>query len=244
MKCLKLFTERKKSRTFPQDTFLICAWVCGLTCDTVVLYGATLNMRASLSTQPPGKSDYSQRTPEQIRPTAASQKCIRKTARLGEKHKAVQVLLGGIARFAKVWNLQRNYWRSSWMIRYVRDNSDIQIHSTGYRDQKEGRVEISRDEGESWQEHFPTAAAPRQWFLFPAQPTLCGERLCPLGATISPSNSFQPGIRAAFPVPFPGISKPGPLQRDRQLVRLGEVSFDVPDSAEAALFAHIKTGKI
>lgn len=73
---------------------------------------------------------------------------------------------------------------------------------------------------------------------------LCGERLCPLGATISPSNSFQPGIRAAFPVPFPSFSMPGLLQRDRQLVRLGEVSFDVPDSAEAALFAHIKTGEI
>lgn len=105
-------------------------------------------------------------------------------------------------------------------------------------------MEISRDEGESWQEYFPTAAAPHLWFLLPAQPALCGERLCPLGATISPSNSFQPGIQAAFPVPFPSFSKPGLLQRDRQLVRLGEVSFDVPDSAEAALFAHIKTGEI
>lgn len=130
------------------------------------------------------------------------------------------------------------------MIQYVRDNSDIQIHNAGYWDQKESRVEISRDEGESWQEYFPTAAAPHLWFLFPAQPALCGEHLCPLGATISPSNSFQPGIHTAFPVPFPGFSKPGLLQRDRQLVRLGEVSFDVPDSAEAALFAHIKTGEM
>lgn len=81
-------------------------------------------------------------------------------------------------------------------------------------------------------------------FLLPAQPALCGERLCPLGATISPSNSFQPRIRAAFPVPFPSFSKPGLLQIDRQLVRLGEVSFDVPDSAVAALFAHIKTWEI
>lgn len=105
-------------------------------------------------------------------------------------------------------------------------------------------MEISRDEGESWQEYFPTAAAPHPWFLLPAQPALCGERLCPLGATISPSNSFQPGIQAAFPVPFPSFSKAGLLQRDRQLVRLGEVSFDAPDSAEAALFAHIKTGEM
>lgn len=130
------------------------------------------------------------------------------------------------------------------MTQYVRDNSDIQIHNAGYRDQKESCVEISRDEDESWQECFPTAAAPHLWFLFPAQPALCGERLCPLGATISPSNSFQPGIHTAFPVPFPSFSKPRLLQRDRQLVRLGEVSFDVPDSAEAALFAHIKTGKM
>lgn len=59
-----------------------------------VLYGATLNMRASLSAQLPGKSDYSQRTPEQIRPTAASQKCIRTTACLWKQHKAAQVFLG------------------------------------------------------------------------------------------------------------------------------------------------------
>lgn len=71
---------------------------------------------------------------------------------------------------------------------------------------------------------------------------LCGEHLCRLGATISPSNSFQPGIHTAFPVPFPVFEKPGLLQRDRQLVGLGEVSFDVPDSAKADLFAHIKTG--
>lgn len=67
----------------------------------VVLYGATLNMRASLSAQPPGKSDYSQRTPEQIRPTAVSQKCRRKTACLWEKHKAVQVSLRELSGLQK-----------------------------------------------------------------------------------------------------------------------------------------------
>lgn len=74
---------------------------------------------------------------------------------------------------------------------------------------RRARVEISGDEGESRQEYFPAAAA-HLWFLFPAQPALCGERLCPLGATISPSNSFQPGIRAAFPVPLsPASRSPG-----------------------------------
>lgn len=37
---------------------------------------------------------------------------------------------------------------------------------------------------------------------------LCDERLCPLGATISPSNSFQPGIHTASPIPFSGCAKP------------------------------------
>ena len=43
------------------------------------------------------------------------------------------------------------------------------------------------------------AAAPHLRFLFAAQPALRADRLCPLGATISPSNSFEPGIQAAFP---------------------------------------------
>lgn len=34
------------------------------------------------------------------------------------------------------------------------------------------------------------------------------------------------------------------LQRDRQLVRRGEVAFDVPGSAQASLFAHIKAEEI
>lgn len=44
--------------------------------------------------------------------------------------------------------------------------------------------------------------------------------------------------------PFSGSPTPGLLQRDRQLVRLGEVAFDVPGSAEASLFAHINAEEI
>lgn len=73
-------------------------------------------------------------------------------------------------------------------------------------------------------------------------PALCDVRLCPLGATISPSNSFQPGIRRSPASPTP--PKPALLRRDRQLVRLGEVAFDVPGFAEASLFARIKAGEI
>lgn len=102
-------------------------------------------------------------------------------------------------------------------------------------------MQISRDEGESEQEYFP---APDSQFLLTARPALCDECLCPLGATISPSNSFQPGIHTASPIPFSGFSKPGLLQRDRQLVRLGEVAFDVPGSAEASLLAHINAEEI
>lgn len=44
--------------------------------------------------------------------------------------------------------------------------------------------------------------------------------------------------------PFLAPPKPGLLQRDRQLVRRGEVAFEVPGSAEASLFAHIKAEEI
>lgn len=102
-------------------------------------------------------------------------------------------------------------------------------------------MQTSRDEGESYQEYFPATAAPHPQLLLPVLPALCDECLCPLGATISPSNSFQPGIHTTSPIPFSGSPKPG---RDRQLVRLGEVAFDVPGSAEASLFAHIKAEEI
>lgn len=91
---------------------------------------------------------------------------------------------------------------------------------------------------------FPATADPNAHLLHPALLVLCDVRLCPLGATISPSNSFQPGIHAASPIPFSDSPKPGLLQRDRQLVRLGEVAFDVPGSAEASLFAHINAEEI
>lgn len=95
-------------------------------------------------------------------------------------------------------------------------------------------------EGEASRNIFPATAAPAP----PLCQLLCDVRLCPLGATISPSNSFQPGIHAASPIPFSDSPKPGLLQRDRQLVRLGEVAFDVPGFAEASLFAHIKAEEI
>lgn len=81
-------------------------------------------------------------------------------------------------------------------------------------------------------------------FCSPTLPALCDVCLCPLGATISPSNSFQLGIHTASPIPFSDSPKPRLLQRDRQLVRLGEVAFDVPGFAEASLFAHIKAEEI
>lgn len=78
----------------------------------------------------------------------------------------------------------------------------------------------------------------------PTLSALCDVCLCPLGATISPSNSFQSGIHIASPIPFSDSPKPGLLQRDRQLVRQGEVAFEVPSFAEASLFAHIKAEDI
>ncbi|KAI4807238.1 hypothetical protein KUCAC02_027060, partial [Chaenocephalus aceratus] len=36
---------------------------------------------------------------------------------------------------------------------------------------------------------------------------LCDVCLCPLGATISPSNSFQPGIHTTSPIPFFWLSE-------------------------------------
>lgn len=60
---------------------------------------------------------------------------------------------------------------------------------------------------------------------------LCDVLCCPLGATIRPSNSLQPGSGTRLQ----SLS----LQREDQLVRLGEVSFDVLRTAEASLFAHI-----
>lgn len=67
-------------------------------------------------------------------------------------------------------------------------------------------------------------------------PALCDVLRCPLGATIRPSNSLQPGSGTHLQ----SLS----LQRDGQLVRLGEVSFDVPCTAEASLFAHINGEEI
>lgn len=84
---------------FPQVTFLICARVCGATCDTVRL--CYMEPPSSLSAQLLAESDYSRRTLEQTKPTAASPKCIRKSACLWEKHKAVQVFLGELPGLQK-----------------------------------------------------------------------------------------------------------------------------------------------
>lgn len=167
-----------------------------------------------------------------MRPAAPSQKYKEwKKTKLKKIHacekrenSAVKDYLGDLPGLQKFGICSRiNEGRGEWYsmseiiltFKYTTQDSEIK---------KESRVEISRDEGEGWREDFPTAAAPHRWFLFPAQPAsaLCGERLCPLGATISPSRSFQPGIHAAFPVPFPQLPRsPGSSEETGNLYHSG-----------------------
>ena len=160
--------------------------------------------------------------------------------------------LGGVARFffteARKTEMcstinEANGWGKEWYTLGIFLTSICA--QDGQSKAPESRVQISGDEGVKLAGVcIPATTAPHAQLQLPSLPALCDECLCPLGATISPSNSFQPGIHTASPIPFSGSPKPALLQRDRQLVRLGEVAFDVPGSAEASLFAHIKAEEI
>lgn len=127
---------------------------------------------------------------------------------------------------------------------HVRNIHDIHLLETEIKKKQKTARDPDMQEKTS-RDICAASAAPHPQLLLPTTlPALCDVCLCPLGATISPSNSFQLGIHTASPIPFSDSPKPGLLQRDRQLVRLGEVAFDVPGFAEASLFAHIKAEAI